>query len=117
MKIIGLVGKQGRILKTLNDPEQHFKGVALSKSTVYFKTNLYKFVSKCFVLRRSTMLSHYFHNNFRLIQAVCRQILSCVKNSDDAFEYYCFLTFSPHREFFSCCENSFYVARILFQVQ
>ena len=57
--------KQGRILKQLKDFEQLFETVVLIESTVYFKLNLCKFISKYLVLGRSTVSSHYFKNNFR----------------------------------------------------
>lgn len=39
----------------------------LSKSTIFFKINLYKVVPKCKALGRSTLPSHYFKSNIRLM--------------------------------------------------
>ena len=59
-KVISQVAKQGHILKRVKDTEQLFEAVCHSKSTVYFKTNLCKFISKYPVLEKSKLLSHHF---------------------------------------------------------
>ena len=64
--------KQGRIFKQFKDCQQHFEVVVLNKSTVYFKMNLYKFISRYPVLGRPTLSSHYSKNNFRLINSICK---------------------------------------------
>ena len=69
-KKMRLVAKQGHILKKYKDSEQIFEAVDLSKSTVYFKINLCKFIDKYHVLGRVELLSHYFKNTFRIIK-VC----------------------------------------------
>ena len=47
--------------------------VVFIESTPDFQINLYKFISKYPVLERSTLLSYYFKNNFRLISSVCQE--------------------------------------------
>ena len=65
--------KQENILKQFKDFEQLFETVAFIESTIYFKINLYKFISKCPVLGRPTLSSHSFKNSFILINSVYRE--------------------------------------------
>ena len=43
-KIINIVSKQGELLKIFNDAEEFFDRVGLSRSNIYFKISLYKFL-------------------------------------------------------------------------
>ena len=43
-KIINTVSKQGELLKRFNDAEEFFDRVGLSRSNIYFKISLYKFL-------------------------------------------------------------------------
>ena len=45
-KIIGLVFKQGDNLKNCKETEDFFETLGLSKSTIYFNINFFKFVNK-----------------------------------------------------------------------
>ena len=80
--------KRGRILKQFKDFEQLFETAVFIKLTVYFKINLYKFISKYPVFGRPTLSSYYFKNNFRLINFVCREnrFVSYVKTSDGGID-------------------------------
>ena len=44
--IINIVGKQGQLLKRLEESEELFQKVAFSWCAIYFKIKLYKFMSK-----------------------------------------------------------------------
>ena len=57
--LFSLTVEQGRILKQFKDFKQLFEAVVFIESTVYLKINLYKFISKHPVLRRSGLLSSY----------------------------------------------------------
>ena len=71
-KIINIVGKQGELLKRFKDSDEFFDGVGLSRSNIYFKIRLYKFLCKFPALRNSTLTSSYFKNNFKIIKKVCK---------------------------------------------
>ena len=64
-KAIGYIAKQGEILKNFKDTQNFFDNVGQSKSTIYFKISLYKFLKKYPLLKRSTLQSIYFKNNFK----------------------------------------------------
>ena len=54
-KAIGLyIGKQGELLKKFKDTENFFDNVGQSRSTIYFKISLYKFLKKYPLLKTST---------------------------------------------------------------
>ena len=71
-KIINIVAKQGELLKRFKDSDEFFDGVGLSRSNIYFKIRLYKFLCKFPALRNSTLTSSYFKNNFKIIKKVCK---------------------------------------------
>ena len=71
-KIINIAGKQGELPKRFKDSDQFFDGVGLSRSNIYFKTRLYKFLCKFPTLRNATLTSSYFKNNFKIIKIVCK---------------------------------------------
>ena len=71
-KIINIVPKQGNLLKRFKDSNEFFDGVGLSRSNIYFKIRLYKFLCKFPALRNSTLTSSYFKNNFKIIKKVCK---------------------------------------------
>ena len=62
---------QGQMLKRLKDTKGFDENVGLSQSTIYFKIGLYRFLKKYPALKNSTLLSHYFRNNFEMIITVC----------------------------------------------
>ena len=71
-KIINIVAKQDELLKRFKDSDEFFDGVGLSRSNIYFKIRLYKFLCKFPALRNSTLTSSYFKNNFKIIKKVCK---------------------------------------------
>ena len=87
---------------------------ALSKSTIFFKINLYKVVPKCKALEGR----HCHRIILKAILDSCRlckknqKFISDVKTSDDVMNHYCFFAFFPRQEYFSCCNNLFPVLRI-----
>ena len=69
-KIINIVGKQGELLKRFKYSDEFFDRVGLSRSNIYFKIGLYKFLCKFPVLKNSTLTSSYCKSNFKLIKKV-----------------------------------------------
>ena len=63
---------QGQMLKRLKDTKGFDENVGLSRSTIYLKIGLYRFLKKYLALKNSTLLSHYFRNNFEMIITVCK---------------------------------------------
>ena len=63
---------QGQVLKNFKDTKEFVENVGLSQSTIYFKIGLYKFLKKYPSLKNSSLSSHYFRNNFRMIKTVCK---------------------------------------------
>ena len=70
-KIINIVAKQGELPKRFKDNDEFFDSVGLSRSNIYFKMRLYKFLCKFPALRNSTHTPSYFKNNFKIIKKVC----------------------------------------------
>ena len=73
--------------------------MGLIRSSVYFKTGLYKFLKKFRFLEKSTLSSHYFKNHFKMIKSVCKSrrkfIFTDQKNYiNDFINHYCFWLFS-----------------------
>ena len=73
-KNINIGGKQGEILKRFRDEEEFFDRASLSRSNVYFKISLYKFLRTFPLLKNSTLTSSYFKSNFNLIKKVWKQM-------------------------------------------
>ena len=69
-KIINIVGKQGELLKRFKEEDEFFNSVGLSKSNIYFKMRLFKFLCKFPVLKNSTLTPNYFRSNMKLIKKV-----------------------------------------------
>ena len=65
-RAIGYTGKQGELLKKFKDTENIFDNVGQSRSTIYFKILLYKF------LKKYPLLKSYFKNKFKAIKVVCK---------------------------------------------
>ena len=42
-KMIGMMGKQGELLKKIKETEEFFNHVDFSRSNIYFKIRMYKF--------------------------------------------------------------------------
>ena len=66
-KAIVDIGKQGELFKKFTD------NVGQSKSMIYFKISLYKFLKKYPLLETSTLQSSYFKNNFKAIKVVWKE--------------------------------------------
>ena len=66
--IISMVGKQGELLKKFKKSGEFSSRVGLSRSNIYFKIRLYKFLCKFPKLKNSS----YFKSNFKLIKKVCK---------------------------------------------
>ena len=54
-KIINIVGKQSKLLKGFRGKDEFFDRVGLSRSNIYFKISLYKFLRKFPLLKNSTL--------------------------------------------------------------
>ena len=64
-RIINIVRKQGEILK------KNFWLRWSSRSNIYFKIRLHKFLCKFPVLKKSILTPSYFKSNFKIIRKVC----------------------------------------------
>ena len=71
-KIINIVGKQGELLRRFKEEDEFFNKVGLSKSNIYFKMRLFKFLCKFPMLKNSTLTPSYFKSNMKLIKKVCK---------------------------------------------
>ena len=82
--------KEGELLKRLKDSDEFFDGVGFSRSNVYFKIRLYKFLCKFPGLRNSTLTSSYFKNNFKILKKFTRQkqTYSVRKSKKHLFYYF-----------------------------
>ena len=65
-KVIGILATQEQMLKKFKDMYDFIENIRLSRSTVYFKIGIYKFLKKFPVLKNSTLSAHYFKNHFKL---------------------------------------------------
>ena len=54
-KVINIVGKQGELLKRFKEEGKFFSNVGLSRSNIYFKMRLLKFLWKFPVLKNSAL--------------------------------------------------------------
>ena len=72
-KAIGYIGKQGELLKKFKDTENPFDSPGQSRSAIYFKISLYKFLKKHPLLKKSTLHPSYFKDNVKAISAVCKE--------------------------------------------
>ena len=71
-EIINILGKQVEFLKTFRERDEVFSRVGLSRSSIYFKIRLHKFLCKFPVLKQSTLTSSYCKSNFKSIKKNCR---------------------------------------------
>ena len=67
-KFTSIVLKHAQLLKQFTKSEDFFERAGLSRSSIYFKTNLYKFLLKYPFLKTSYLPFHYFKNNFKKIK-------------------------------------------------
>ena len=72
-KTKGYISKQGQLLKKFKDTENFLDNVGEDISTIYFKFSLYKFLKKYLLLKKPTLQSSYFKNNFKAIKVVCKE--------------------------------------------
>ena len=72
-KAAGYIAKQVELLKRFKDAQNFFDNVGQSKSIIYFKILLHKFLKKYPLLKTSTLQSSYFKNNFTAIKVVCKE--------------------------------------------
>ena len=80
-KMINIVWKQGELLKRFKDYDKFFDSVGLSRSSIYFKTSLYKFLCKFPVLKNLTLTSSCFESNFKNVCSIILCILyPCLDN-------------------------------------
>ena len=70
--IKNIVAKRGELLKSFKDNDEFFDSVDQSRSNIYFKIRLYKFLCKFPALRNPTLIPSYFKNNFKIINKVCK---------------------------------------------
>ena len=63
-KIINIVEKQGELLQKFKESDEFFSRVGLSRSNIYFKILLHKFLRKFPSLK--------IKSNFKLIAKVCK---------------------------------------------
>ena len=59
-KIINIVGKQGELFKRFKEEHEFFNKAGLSRSNIYFKMRLFKFLCKFPVLTNSTLTPKLF---------------------------------------------------------
>ena len=71
-KIINIVEKQGELLDRFKDSDEFFDSIGLSRSYIYFKIGLYKFLCKYPKLKSSTFTATDFKSNFKLIKNICK---------------------------------------------
>ena len=71
-KIINIVGKQGELLKRFKEVDEFFDCVGLSRSNIYFKIRLFKFLCEFPVLKNSTLTPSYFKSNLKQIKKVSK---------------------------------------------
>ena len=60
------------MLKMFKDTEGFVGNVGLSRPPIFFKIGFYKFLKKYQALKNSSLSSHYFRNNFKMIKTVCK---------------------------------------------
>ena len=84
--------KEGELLKRLKDSDEFFDGVGFSRSNVYFKIRLYKFLCKFPALRNSTLTSSYFKNNFKILKKFARQKQTYLVRKSKKHLFYYFLS-------------------------
>ena len=56
----------------MNGISWHFSHVGISRSNIYFKIHLHKFLYKFTVSRKSILTSSYFMSDFKLIKKACK---------------------------------------------
>ena len=59
---------KGPVIKNIQRQRNFFQTLNQSKSTINFKANLHEFFKKYPVLKKSSLFSNYFENNFKSIK-------------------------------------------------
>ena len=72
-KIINIVGRHGELLKRLKEEDEFFNKIRLSRSNIYFKMRLFKFLSKFPMLENSTLTLSYFKSNLKFMKKCGKQ--------------------------------------------
>ena len=101
--IIGLLFKQGCILKKFKEVKNFFKTVGLSRYTSFFKIKVYKFVKNYQRLKHSTLSVHYLKNSSKNTRSVCKKGMNLC-NFFLSF-FLSFFLFFFHWEIFSSMKN------------
>ena len=96
--IIGLLFKQGCILKKFKEVKKIFKTVGLSRYTSFFKIKVYKFVKNYQHLKHSTLSVHYLKNSSKNTRSVCKKGMNLCNFFLSFFLF--FLFFFSLRNFF-----------------
>ena len=73
-KIINIPGKQDELLKRFKEKDELFDCVGLSRSNIYFKMPLFKFLWKFPLLKNSTLTSNYFKSNLKQTKKCAKQM-------------------------------------------
>ena len=71
-KTINIVRKQGELLKRFKGEDEFFDCVSVSRSNIYFKIRLLKFLCKFLVLKNSTLTPSYFKSDLKQMKKVCK---------------------------------------------
>ena len=71
-KIIHNVGKQGELFKKREESSEFFSQASLSRSNIYFKLRLHKFLCNFPIFNKSILASSYFKSSFKLNTNLCK---------------------------------------------
>ena len=100
------------------DTEDFVDNVRQSKSTIYSKISLHKFLKKFPGSGKSTLSLHYFKNNLKWSRPCVKTTQHCLHSLEELRKWFYeslffFLLFFPAKifchEIFFCCENIFLV--------
>ena len=79
-KIINIIEKQGKLLKRFKEEDEFFDCIGLSRSNIYFKMRLFKFLCRFSVLKNSTLTPSYFKSNLKQIKKCAKQTQTYLVN-------------------------------------
>ena len=92
-KIINIVGKESELLKHFRDEDESFDRAGLSRSNIFFKISLCKFLKKIPSLTNSSLSSSYVKNNFKLIKKACKMDVKIFSEKKWKYSFHYFLYF------------------------
>ena len=92
-KIINIVGKESELLKHFRDEDESFDRAGLSRSNIFFKISLCKFLKKITSLTNSSLTSSYVKNNFKLIKKACKMDVKIFSEKKWKYSFHYFLYF------------------------